>query len=96
MGGEGSRSPPTHVHRNKRLIAMFVRPLPAYAYQTQAPEVEAANLCRGDAFRLCLGEIPDRERITVCIKRQKAEFSPGCKNVFNAPKRSPFVSTVSR
>ncbi|MCJ2019468.1 hypothetical protein MKK84_18835 [Methylobacterium sp. E-065] len=72
-------------------IALF-----AYAHQTEASEAEAANLCRGDAFRLCLSEIPDRERITACMQRRKAELSPGCKAVFNAPKRSPIVAAASK
>lgn len=72
-------------------VALF-----AYAHQTQASEAEAANLCRGDAFRLCLSEIPDRERITACMQRRKAELSPGCKTVFNTPTRSSVVATASK
>lgn len=68
----------------------------AYAHQAQASEAEAAHLCQGDAFRLCLSEIPDRERITACMQRRKAELSPRCKTVFNTPKRSPVVSAASK
>ncbi len=75
---------------------IFAVALIAYAHQTQASEAEAANLCRGDAFRLCLSEIPDRARITACMQRRKAELSPGCKTVFNAPARSPVVAAASK
>jgi len=80
---------------------MFVRAILAialftYAHQTQALEAEAANLCRGDAFRLCLSDIPDRERITACMQRRKAELSSGCKTVFNAPKQTPVLVTASK
>lgn len=68
----------------------------AYAQQSRASEAEAANLCRSDAFRLCMGEIPDRERITACMQRRKAELSPGCKAVFMTPKRTPVVATATR
>lgn len=68
----------------------------AYAHQTQASEADAANLCRGDAFRLCSSEIPDRERITACMLRRKAELSPGCRMVFDEPKRSPVIAATSR
>lgn len=68
----------------------------AYVHQTQASEAEAANLCRGDALRLCFSEIPDRGRITHCMQRRKAELSPGCRSVFDTPKRPPLVETVSQ
>lgn len=72
-------------------VALF-----AYANQTQAAEADAANLCRGDAFRLCSGYIPDRERITACMLRRKAELSPGCRMVFDESNRTPVAAATGR
>ena len=43
------------------------------------------RLCTSDVFRLCSSEIPDVERITACMHRQKANLSPGCRSVFGKP-----------
>ena len=40
------------------------------------------QLCSGDAFRLCGPEIPDVDRVTACMIRQRAQLSPGCQSVF--------------
>jgi hypothetical protein len=44
------------------------------------PEQEQA--CSGDALRLCGPEIPDVERITACMIRNKSQLSPGCRAFF--------------
>lgn len=49
---------------------------------SSADEAEQAALCRGDVMRLCMGEIPDRDRIGSCMKAKLASLSPGCKTVF--------------
>jgi hypothetical protein len=43
------------------------------------------RLCTGDVLRLCSSEIPDRERITACMHRQRASLSEGCRKVFGKP-----------
>ena len=50
---------------------------PALAY---TPEQEQA--CTGDAFRLCNAEIPDVDRVTACMIRNKAQLSPACRTQF--------------
>jgi hypothetical protein len=50
------------------------------ASQAYTPEQEQA--CSGDAFRLCSAEIPDVERVTLCMARNKAQLSPGCRAHF--------------
>src|SRR3981081_2726906 len=35
--------------------------------------------CMGDAFRVCGAEIPDVERIKLCMSRNKAQLRPGCR-----------------
>jgi len=49
----------------------------AYAY---TPEQEQA--CTNDAFRLCSPEIPDVERVTACMVRNKRQLSPPCRAQF--------------
>jgi len=52
------------------------------ASQAYTPEQEQA--CTGDAFRLCSAEIPDVERVTACMARNKSQLSPGCRAQFRA------------
>jgi hypothetical protein len=55
------------------VFALLIQPTTGRAY-TQ--EEEAA--CSGDAFRLCGPEIPDVDRVTACMVRNKSQLSPGC------------------
>jgi|SRR4051812_40788967 hypothetical protein len=55
---------------------------PARAY---TPEQQQA--CSGDAFRVCGSEIPNIERITACMIRNKAALSPGCRAFFRPHER---------
>jgi hypothetical protein len=50
------------------------------ASQAYTPEQEQA--CSGDAFRLCGSEIPDVDRVTLCMARNKAQLSPACRAHF--------------
>lgn len=43
------------------------------------------RLCTGDVFRLCGSEIPDVQRITACMHKQRASLSEGCRAVFGKP-----------
>jgi hypothetical protein len=52
------------------------------------------RLCTGDVLRLCAAEIPDVERITACMRRQRANLSDGCRSVFGKPAES--ASAVNR
>ena len=62
------------------LVAGFVIsmwPAPGRAY---TPEQEQA--CSGDAMRLCSADIPDVDRITVCMIRNRSQLSPPCQVFF--------------
>jgi hypothetical protein len=48
-------------------------------------EEDARRLCTPDVLRLCSSEIPDVERITACMRRQRASLSEGCRSVFGKP-----------
>lgn len=43
------------------------------------------RLCTGDVFRLCASEIPSVERVTACMRKQRASLSEGCRRVFGKP-----------
>ena len=43
---------------------------------------EQQQMCTGDAMRLCSSEIPDVDRVTACMVRQRTQLSDGCKAVF--------------
>jgi hypothetical protein len=45
----------------------------------------------GDAFRLCSSVIPNVEGVTICVRKQKASLTAGCKTVFD----KPIVTTAS-
>jgi hypothetical protein len=51
---------------------------------SQAYTAEQQQMCSGDAMRLCSSEIPDVDRVTACMMRQRASLSDGCKAVFRA------------
>jgi hypothetical protein len=70
-------------------LAVSISPAASQAY---TPEEELA--CSGDAFRLCSSEIPDVDRITVCMVRNKSQLSPGCR-MFFGPDPDPSVSPVA-
>jgi hypothetical protein len=61
------------------------------ASQAYTPEQQQA--CSNDAFRLCSAEIPDVDRITVCMVRNKSQLSPGCRIHFS-PGPEPSVTPV--
>jgi hypothetical protein len=59
------------------LLAAVTLPSAGHAYTD-----EEQQACSGDAFRLCSTEIPDVDRITACMIRNKAQLSPGCRVFF--------------
>jgi hypothetical protein len=50
----------------------------------QAYTAEEQQACSNDAFRLCSAEIPDVDRVTVCMVRNKSQLSPGCRVHFRS------------
>ena len=46
-------------------------------------------MCTGDAMRLCSSEIPDVERVTACMIRNKARLSAGCRAYFRTASTAP-------
>ena len=62
------------------IVTSFALAALGTAANAYTPEQE--QMCTGDAMRLCSSEIPDVERVTACMIRQRASLSDGCKAVF--------------
>ena len=65
------------------VTALCASPGPALASDAQ-------QMCTGDAMRLCGHEIPNVQRITACMHKQRANVSAGCRAVMdrdNTPRR---------
>src|SRR5262245_18827352 len=56
--------------------ALTVVPAPALASDAQ-------KMCMGDAMRLCGHEVPNVQRITACMVRNRSQVSPGCRAVMD-------------
>ncbi|MGY3134691.1 hypothetical protein ACVMIH_004483 [Bradyrhizobium sp. USDA 4503] len=50
--------------------------------RSEAYTQDQQQACTPDAFRLCGPEIPDVDRITACMIRNKAQLSPACRVFF--------------
>jgi hypothetical protein len=57
----------------------------AYASPALAESEADRTACRPDVFRLCAGEIPNRNRIVACLIRKRSQLSPPCAAVFSQP-----------
>jgi len=49
---------------------------------SQAYTIEQQEMCAGDAMRLCASDIPNVDRITACMERQRDSLSERCRAVF--------------
>jgi hypothetical protein len=58
-------------------------PAPAAAQNRGTPEQQQA--CQPDAMRLCGEFVPDVERITACMIKNRIRLSPPCRAVFTTP-----------
>ena len=52
---------------------------------------EQQQACSGDAFRLCGADIPDVDRITACMIRNREQLTPGCRVYFRSSEPEPAV-----
>ena len=73
-------------------VALATSLLPA-AGQAYTPDQQQA--CTPDAFRLCGDAIPDVDRITLCMIRNRPQLSPACRAFFRAPEPAPVVTSVT-
>jgi len=61
-------------------LSLSMLPRAGHAYT-----MEQQQYCTGDAMRLCSSEIPDIERITACMIRNKSQLSAECRRVMGPP-----------
>jgi hypothetical protein len=71
-------------------LSFSILPAAGWAY-TQ----EEQQACSGDAFRLCSAEIPDVDRVTACMIRNKSQLSPECR-VFFRPDPEEMTPVTTR
>ena len=64
------------------------------AAEAYTPEQQQA--CSGDAFRLCSSDIPDIDRVTACMVRNKSQLSPACRVYFRPDPDEAAVRPVDR
>jgi hypothetical protein len=73
-------------HRTSRIALLFAITCAATALSARpslAFSSEAQQMCTGDAMRLCGHEVPNVQRITACMVKQRANLSPGCRAVMD-------------
>jgi hypothetical protein len=63
--------------------AVCFAPAPATAQSHGTPEQQQA--CQPDAMRLCSEFVPDVDRITACMIKNRMRLSPPCRAVFTGP-----------
>jgi hypothetical protein len=70
--------------RNFQLGLMLATALSVSMFSTAgfAYTPEQQQACTGDAFQFCGPEIPDVDRVTACMIRNKSRLSPGCRAHF--------------
>ncbi len=72
-------------------LVASMAPTSGYAYS-----LEQQQACTPDAFRLCSSEIPDVERITACMIRNRSQLSPECRVFFKHGREAGEVDPSSR
>jgi hypothetical protein len=73
----------TRTIRRAGLMLAFALSFSALSTQSFAFSAEAQQMCTGDAFRLCSSEIPNVDRITACMMKQRMSLSAGCRAVMD-------------
>ena len=75
--------------RNGKLLVATALTMGMLTTVSHAYTQEQQQMCTGDAMRLCSSEIPDVDRVTACMVRQRAQLSDGCKAVFRVEPTAP-------
>jgi hypothetical protein len=73
----------TRTIRQAGLVLAFALSFSAVSTHSFAFSAEAQQMCTGDAFRLCSSEIPNVDRITACMMKQRTSLSTGCRAVMD-------------
>jgi hypothetical protein len=57
---------------------------------------EQQQACTPDAFRLCGDAVPDVDRVTACMIRNRSQLSPPCAVYFRSPEPQAIPVTTAR
>jgi hypothetical protein len=76
------------MNRTNALLAASLVALGAVSTAHAATEDEQAKACRGDAMHFCAADIPNKAKITACMKQHIDELSPPCRAMFKGGKKS--------
>lgn len=71
------------IHRIATLFTIAAATLALHTSPVLAFSSDAQQMCSGDAMRLCSSEIPNIQRITACMVRNRHHLSPGCRAVMD-------------
>jgi hypothetical protein len=80
-------------------LGLMLAAAPSFSMLSSAADAytpDQQQMCTGDAFRLCGSDIPDVDRITACMIRQRDQLSPGCRAFFRAAEPEPELTPVVR
>lgn len=58
----------------------------AGATPAAAQQTDAEIACQPDVFRLCEQFVPDRGKITACLRKNRLRLNPDCRKVFSGRK----------
>ena len=70
------------------LLAASLFAISAVTAANAATQDEQAKACRGDAMHFCAADIPNKAKITACMKQHIDELSPPCRAMFKGGKKS--------
>ncbi|MFM0732041.1 hypothetical protein PQQ52_16275 [Paraburkholderia sediminicola] len=75
------------MNRTYALLAAGLVALSAVTAANAVTEDDQAKACRGDAMHFCSADIPNKEKITACMKQHLDELSPACRAMFKGGKK---------
>ncbi|MDR6379203.1 hypothetical protein [Paraburkholderia caledonica] len=75
----------TRIHA---LLTASLFAISAVTAANAATQDEQAKACRGDAMHFCAADIPNKAKITACMKQHIDELSPPCRAMFKGGKKS--------
>lgn len=76
------------MNRPRALIAAGFLVMTAVGAAHAASQDEEDKACRSDAIHFCSADIPNKDKITACMKQHVSELSPGCRAMFKGGKSS--------
>jgi hypothetical protein len=76
------------MNRTFCLLAASLLSLGAATSANAATQDEQAKACRHDAIHFCAADIPNKAKITVCMKQHIDELSPACRAMFKGGKKA--------